>query len=52
MQHERAYLKVAVWSLVLNELLTKTLPMFNHVRGGCEKIVQVVSDRFKVVQSF
>ena len=32
MHHERAHLKVAVWSQVLNELLTKTLPMFNHVR--------------------
>ena len=32
MHHERAHLKVAVWSLVFNELLTKTLPMFNHVR--------------------
>ena len=39
MHRERAHLKVAVWSqLVLNELLTKTLPMFNHVRM---KLVEV-----------
>ena len=42
---ERAHLKVSDWSLVLNELLTKKLPMFlsrlNEIRGGYEKIVPV-----------
>ena len=41
----RAQLKVPGWSLVLNELLTKKLPMFlsrlNEMSGGCEKIVPV-----------
>ena len=42
---ERAHLKVQDWSLVLNELLTKKLPMFlsrlNEISGGCRKIVPV-----------
>ena len=42
---ERAHLKVPDWSLVLNELLTKKLPMFlsrlNEISGGCGKIVPV-----------
>jgi len=44
----RAHLKVPGWSLVWNELLTKTsLPMFlsrlNDMSGGCENIVPVSS---------
>ena len=42
---ERAYLKFPDWSLVLNELLTKKLPMLlsrlNEMSGGCGKIVPV-----------
>ena len=42
---ERAHLKVPDWSLVLNELLTKKLPMFlsrlNEISRGCGKIVPV-----------
>ena len=42
---ERVHLKVSDWSLVLNELLTKKLPMFmsrlNEISGGYEKIVPV-----------
>ena len=48
---ERAHLKVPDWSLVLNELLTKKLPMFlsrlNEISGGCRKIVPV--NRFGVI---
>ena len=48
---ERAHLKVPDWSLVLNELLTKKLPMFlsrlNEISGGCGKIVPV--NRFGVI---
>ena len=42
---ERAHLKVPDWSLVLNELLTKKLPIIlsrlNEISGGCGKIVPV-----------
>ena len=42
---ERVHLKVSDWSLVLNELLTKKLPMFlsrlNEISGGYEKIVPI-----------
>ena len=42
---KRAHLKVSDWSLALNELLTKKLPMFlsrlNEISGGYEKIVPV-----------
>ena len=45
MHRERAHLKVAGFSIVLNALLTKKLPTFlsrlNEISGGCEKIAPV-----------
>ena len=36
---DRAHLQVSDWSLVLNELLTKKLPLCHEISGGYEKIV-------------
>ena len=45
LHRERVHLKVSGWSLVLNELRTKKLPLFmsrlNEISGDCEKIVPV-----------
>ena len=45
LQSKRAHLKVPDWSLVLNELVTKKLPIFlsllNEISGGYEKILPV-----------
>ena len=56
LQREQAHLKVPDWSLVWNELLTKTLPMFlsrwNEKSGGCERIVPVSESFWSYLKSF
>ena len=45
LHRERAHLKVPGFSIILNVLLTRKLPMFlsrlNEIRSGCEKIAPV-----------